>query len=169
LAKNHDAMLEFGYATAYIVCDRGVTHELVRHRLASFAQESTRYCNYSKDKFDNEVSFIEPPFGDNTIAREQWVYACELAESFYLDILKCGTSPQIARSVLPTCLKTEITVGANLREWRHIFKMRCATSAHPQMRELMLPALYIFYKKIPYLYKDLYEQFIGMPDLSPKI
>jgi thymidylate synthase (FAD) len=141
IKRGHEAMIEFGSMVVHFITDRGVTHELVRHRLCSFAQESTRYCNYSKDKFDNECSFIrssgiEPSGHDD----QQWREACEVAEKEYFAMLECGMAPQIARSVLPNSLKTEIVVKANFREWRHIFKLRAISkAAHPDMRALMIP------------------------------
>lgn len=140
IKREHESVLEHASATILFVCDRGVSHELVRHRLASYSQESTRYCNYGKDKFDNEISVIEPPGLSAKKAYHSWLLACKEAESQYLWMLKAGLSPQIARSVLPTCLKTEIAVTANLREWRHILKLRTSKAAHPQIREIMLMA-----------------------------
>ncbi|MDR3436464.1 FAD-dependent thymidylate synthase [Telmatospirillum sp.] len=139
-ASEHESVLEHGSITVKFICDRGVSHELVRHRLASFSQESTRYCNYSKDKFGNELTFIRPCFfKEGWEATILWQDAMANAEQTYLDMLKAGASPQEARSVLPNSLKTEIVVTANPREWKHIFKLRCATAAHPQMREVMIP------------------------------
>lgn len=149
--RGHHAMLEHCTASVKFVCDRGVSHELVRHRLCAYAQESTRYCNYSKDKFDREISVIEPP-GLSPEARRCWQRACGCAEDEYMRLIDMGVAPQIARSVLPTCLKTEIWCTANLREWMHIFKLRCAPEAHPQIRELMLQAQAIFAKEIPELF-----------------
>lgn len=149
--RGHHAMLEHCVASCKFVCDRGVSHELVRHRLASFAQESTRYCNYGKDKFGNEISVIEPP-GLDSIQKDIWKTSCLEAERCYLNLIKLGTPAQIARSVLPTCLKTEIWTTTNLREWMHIFKLRCSNKAHPQIRELMLQAQEIFAKKIPSMF-----------------
>lgn len=125
------------------VCDRGVSHELVRHRVASFAQESTRYCNYSKDKFGNAVTFIKPCFFDvKDSMYDVWKRQCESAEQWYLAMLANGASPQEARSILPNSLKTEIVVTANEDEWQHIFNLRAKGTTgkpHPQMLELMLP------------------------------
>ena len=141
ICKNkHESVLEHGSIIVKIICDRGVSHELVRHRLASFSQESTRYCNYSKDKFGKEITVIEPCFSTwDTILRDIWKESCEQAEVYYFKLLEMGATPQEARSVLPSSLKTEIVITANLREWLHIFKMRTAKEAHPQMREIMIP------------------------------
>ena len=133
--SGHHAMIEHAVASFRIVTDRGITHEIVRHRLASYAQESTRYCNYSQDKFDRECSFIEPP-GLNMTQQSHWKGACATAESHYFYMLENGCSAQIARSVLPNCLKTEIVMMANFREWRHFIKLRASKAAHPQIRPI---------------------------------
>ncbi len=133
--KNHESVLEHSAATFRFVCDRGVSHEIVRHRLASYSQESTRYCNYSKDKFGNQITVIEPP-GLTAEARMSWMSAVGTAEECYFAMLKEGASPQIARSILPTCLKTEVVMTANFREWCHFLKLRTSEAAHPQMREV---------------------------------
>ncbi len=131
----HHAMLEHASASFRIITDRSISHEIVRHRLASYAQESTRYCNYSKNKFGKECSFIEPP--DLTANQKAlWLIACQGVERFYFDLLEEGCTPQIARSVLPNCLKTEIIMTANFREWRHFIKLRTSKKAHPQIRPL---------------------------------
>jgi len=159
--RGHYAMLEFGWATAKITADRGLTHELVRHRLASFAQESTRYCNYSKGKFQSEITVVEQPgIPSGTPQRMVWLDAMAAAEKSYLQLIELGVSPQEARSVLPIGLKTEITIGANTREWRHIFEMRCAPAAHPIIRGVMLGALRLFSERMPSLYEDLAEKYL---------
>lgn len=148
--KGHESVIEHVCLTAKFVIDRGVSHELVRHRLASFTQESTRYCNYKT----KGVVFIEPP-GLDEETRKLWLHSVSVAEATYLNMLDRGVSPQIARSVLPNSLKTEIVVTANLREWRHIFKLRCAKPAHPQMREVMIPLLRQFQLAIPVVFDDI--------------
>jgi len=159
--RGHHAMLEFGYATAHIIADRGLTHELVRHRLASFAQESTRYCNYSKGKFTSEITVIEQPgIVKGTEEHLVWCAAMEDIQEKYMKLLELGVKAEIARSVLPIGLKAEINIGANLREWRHIFKMRCASSAHPIIRGVMLEALEEFVDYMPAIYEDLAEEFL---------
>ncbi len=135
LKRGHESVIEHASAAFKIITDRGITHEIVRHRIASFSQESTRYCNYSKDKFDNEISVIEPPEMNNA-AKEAWVTACQTAETEYFKMLAAGATPQIARSVLPTCLKSEIIMTCNFREWRHFLKLRLANGAHPQIIQI---------------------------------
>lgn len=135
--KNHESVLEHANVTVRVVCDRGVTHEIVRHRIASYSQESTRYCNYSNDKFGNEITVIEPCFLENgTENYDLWLNSCENAERMYFKMLENGMTPQEARSVLPNSLKTEIVMTMNVRSWRNFFKLRCSKEAHPQMREV---------------------------------
>ena len=131
--------------------DRGIALELVRHRECSFAQESTRYCNYSKDKHGNEITVISPTFfetrmglSSNSLVYEEWKHACEVAESKYFKLLEYGATPEQARTVLPHSTKAELVVTANLREWYHIFELRACEStgnAHPQVKEVMIPLL----------------------------
>ena len=134
VSNDHMAMLEFGSIIIRLICDRGVTHELVRHRLSSYAQESTRYCNYSKDKFGNEITVVKPvqmekDSGSYTV----WKSTCEEAEKCYFELLAQNVSQQVARSVLPTCLKTDIVMKTNFRELGHIFKLRISPKAHPDI------------------------------------
>lgn len=138
----HESVIEHSLMTVRFVCDRGVSHEMVRHRLCAFSQESTRYCSYSSGRFGSEITVIEPPFwkqGED--AEITWVAAMSNSQSSYMELMEDGAKPQEARSVLPNSLKTEIVVSANFREWRHIFRLRTSKKAHPQMRELMVPLL----------------------------
>ena len=135
LKRGHESVLEHASASFRIVCDRGVSHEIVRHRIASYSQESSRFCDYSKDKHGSGIAVIEPPGLDNAMFTS-WKSACRKSESVYLELLKNGSTPQIARSVLPTCLKTEIVMTANFREWRHFIQLRTSPAAHPQIREI---------------------------------
>lgn len=163
IKKGHEAMIEHGNITVRFITDRGVTHELVRHRLASFAQESTRWCNYG----DTDIKFIRPIFhwgnslkiaGYDTDEQNKmiiWTEAMKAASSSYKNMIAMGCSPQEARSVLSNSLKTEIVVTANIREWRHIFKLRTAQAAHPQIRVLMIPLLKELRKLVPSLFDDI--------------
>ena len=156
IKRGHEAVLEHASVTVKFVVDRGVSHEIVRHRLAAYCQESTRYCNYSKDGFGRQVTFIQPHFLDRgTRGWELWVLACEQAEKAYFDLLNWGCSPQEARAVLPNSLKTEVVMTANLREWRHFFKLRTAPAAHPQMREVTIPLLRRMQELIPVVFDDI--------------
>jgi thymidylate synthase (FAD) len=135
--RNHESVLEHVSITVKFVFDRGVSHELVRHRLCAFSQESTRYCNYGKS---GEIKVIDPSFWSHSSKQWKiWKDAMEYAEQAYLALLENGAKPQEARSVLPNSLKTEIVTTANLREWRHIFRMRTSEAAHPQIKEVMSP------------------------------
>jgi len=152
--RGHEAMIEHVSFTVKFITDRGISHEIVRHRIASFAQSSTRYCNFAKDKFGNELTFITPvetTFGDMYAIRQ----SCMKAEECYMSMISNGTKPEIARSVLPNCLKTEIVMTANLREWRHFLKLRTAPTAHPQIRALTLPLLAELKDVLPEIFGDI--------------
>lgn len=154
--RSHEAMIEHVSITVRIVCDRGVSHELVRHRIASYAQESTRYVNYSKDKFGNEITVIKPCFWKtNPENYSIWEETMKNAESQYFKLLENGATPETARSVLPNSLKTEIVATMNLREWRHFFKLRADKAAHPQMREVAHMILRDFQRRIPVIFDDI--------------
>ena len=124
------------------ICDRGVSHEIVRHRVMSFAQESTRYCNYSKNKFGQELTFIEPawefPSSNIVNTRERFEAMLEEAEANYMELITLGFKPQEARAVLPNALKTEIVVTGFIDDWKHFFELRCDNAAHPDIRKLAL-------------------------------
>ncbi|MHA1821452.1 MAG: FAD-dependent thymidylate synthase [Promethearchaeota archaeon] len=156
---DHGAMLEHGgYLSVHFICNRGFTHEIVRHRIASFAQESTRYVDYSKGKFNSEITVIKPPtLKEGTEEYKVWLNAMKEAEKAYLELRSKNVPAQIARGVLPIDVKTEITVSANHREWRNIFKLRCAPDAHPSMHQLMRPLLKEVSEKIPILFDDLVQ------------
>lgn len=163
--RNHEAMLEHASISVRFITDRGVSHEIIRHRVASYAQESTRYCNYSKEQFGNEITVIEPCFWadqilDNYTRYDIWKSSCEVAEKAYFNLLSAGATPQEARSVLPNSLKTEIIVTMNIREWRHFFKLRAANvtgPAHPQIREIAVPLLKEFYSNLPEIFEDIFN------------
>lgn len=162
IKRGHEAMLEHSSLSVKFICDRGVSHELVRHRLASFAQESTRYCNYSQDKFGNELTFIKPIFlEEGSDSYKYWENAMSDAEIYYFSMLDSGCTPQEARSVLPNSIKTEVVMTANYREWRHFFWLRAARKtgpAHPQMEELTVPLLYEVSGLIPVVFDDIVEK-----------
>lgn len=156
IKRNHESVLEHYNISVRIICDRGVSHEIVRHRTASFSQESTRYCNYGNH---NQITVIAPCFFEENTARYNlWSNAIVAAEDAYLELLKFGATPQEARSVLPNSLKTELIVTLNLRGWRHFFKLRAANAcgkSHPQMLEITVPMLKEFKKKIPIVFDDI--------------
>jgi len=169
----HESVIEHESISVRFICDRGVTHEMVRHRLAAFSQESTRYCNYSK----KGMTFILPPWVDDFCLGEfdlnglrelfgkinqvsyspatAWLSAMEQATQYYDILIDAGWKPQQARSVLPNSLKTEIVMTANLREWRHVLKLRTSQAAHPQIREIMAPLLAELKSKIPVIFDDI--------------
>ena len=156
IKRGHEAVLEHYNITAKLTVDRGVSHEIVRHRLAAYCQESTRYCNYSQGKHGSEITVIKTLYlSKDTPAFRIWKTACERSEVAYFDLLNEGCSPQEARAVLPNSLKTEVMMTANLREWRHFFKLRTAPAAHPQMREVAIPLLRMMQESIPVVFDDL--------------
>ena len=174
-----ESVLEHVSITVRFICDRGVSHELVRHRLAAICQESTRYCNYSQDKFGHDITVIQPCFlhdmtrdtarddvGEYAAAYDQnldtkdveWFAAMLHAQGLYFGMLENGATPEEARAVLPNSLKTEVIMTANLRELRHILKLRCSKMAHPQCRELMIPLLHELQLKIPVVFDDIAQE-----------
>lgn len=152
IKSGHESVLEHGKATVRVICDRGVSHEIVRHRLASYSQESTRYCNYSGD-----ITFIIPPFTDSA-RYSAWLLAMRDAEEKYRLLIDRGAKPEEARSVLPNSLKTEIVMTMNIREWRHFFKMRLSKRAHPQMREVASLIYTELRRVIPVVFDDIEVQ-----------
>lgn len=162
LKRGHESVIEHEAITVRMICDRGITHEIVRHRIASYSQESTRYCNYAGDKFGNEITVIDIANGfeydlnkETDLKKyEAWMRAMKNAEKSYFEMLALGATPQEARSVLPNSLKTEIVMTMNLRAWRNFFRLRCDHHAHPQMREVANIALQIFKEKLPIFFSD---------------
>ena len=157
--NGHEAMIEHYSATVRFIIDRGVSHEIVRHRVASYAQESTRYCSYHKAKFGSEITVIRPSeFEPGTANYEIWAQACQACEKAYFALLENGAAPEFARDVLPTSLKTEIIVTMNLREWRHFFRLRAAGTTgrpHPQMRQVAQPLLEEMRRFLPEIFGDI--------------
>lgn len=171
IKRGHEAMLEHVSITVKFVTDRGISHEIVRHRLASYAQESTRYCNYSQDKFGHELTFIIPDFLEyGSEGFKLWKDEMKQVEKTYFAMLEAGHTPQEARSVLPNSLKTELVMTANLREWRAFFKLRAANStgaAHPQMLEITRPLLDDLKAMIPVVFDDItYEEKVVKEDVK---
>ena len=156
----HESVIEHEKITVRIVCDRGVTHEIVRHRIASYSQESTRYCNYCNDRFGNELTFVEPCFfstdSENDKKNKQiWLDSMETIEKNYNMLIENGARPEEARAILPNSLKTEIVVTMNLRSWRHFLKLRTGKTAHPQIKEISNMILDEFKAKVPSIFGDL--------------
>jgi len=180
IKSGHHSVIEHFSFSVKFICDRGVLAELTRHRLASFSVESTRYCNYTKDKFDNQLTFIipnwftyyipgeydkeklsileqstDPKINKNFYTEFIWLNAMKFSEDNYLNLIKLGWQPQQARSILPNSLKTEIVCTANLREWIHILKLRTSQAAHPQIREIMLPLLNELKNILPEFFENM--------------
>lgn len=157
--SGHEAMLEHVSITIMFTVDRGVSHEMVRHRMASFAQESTRYANYSKDKFGKEITVIYPFYlRIGTDAFRAWYDSCQTAENAYMEMLENGNTPQEARAVLPNSLKTDIWVTMNLRELRHFLKLRAegvTGKPHPQMSQVTVPLLKHLREYLPEVFDDI--------------
>lgn len=163
IKRGHLSVIEHENVSIKVICDRGVTHEIVRHRIASYSQESTRYCNYAKDKFGGQITVIDLATGFNydlTNPKDRakydiWMEAMQDAERHYLKMLEVGATPQEARSVLPNSTKTEIVITMNLREWRHFISLRRSPAAHPQMREVANKIFDVFSVCMPLFVSDL--------------
>ncbi len=154
--SGHESVIEHEKISVRIICDRGVTHEIVRHRIASYSQESTRYCNYANEKFGKELTLIKPIFwAVDSDEYRCWLETMKKIEDSYNFLIDKGVKPQEARSLLPNSLKTEIIVTMNLREWRHFFKLRTTSRAHPQMREVACAILDEFKKRVPVIFDDI--------------
>ena len=179
LTKQHVSILEFIDVRVKFTCSRITSQSIVRHRVGSYAQESTRYCNYTKDKFDGQLTFIIPEWIDleegeydgtrifdlDESKEFRFANTCLSAEDAYNELIteyKC--KPEEARDILPFCLKTEINVKYNLREWMHFFELRCSNHAHPEIRNLAKTVLKEFHNKIPLIFDELYERYIEQPD-----
>jgi thymidylate synthase (FAD) len=163
LKRGHEAVIEHESMTVLIICDRGVSHELVRHRIGSYCMESTRYVSYK----NKEIEFIKPCFwkendweiGLNDMKNRLWQNTMKYIEDIYKQLIELGATPQEARSVLPNSLKTEIAVTFNLREWRHFLELRCAPTSHPQMREIALMCLRTLHNYLPIIFEDIWEKY----------
>ena len=167
MESGHHSVIEHASVTVKVVCDRGVSHEMVRHRIASFSQESTRYCNYSKGKHGSELITIRPFFWEpnpddcpavreyKEAQRMDWFEAMNFAQKIYMRMVERGAPPQEARTVLPNSLKTEVIMTTNLRSWRNFFQQRVAPAAHPQMRQIAQPMLDTFKSRIPLVFDDI--------------
>lgn len=179
IASGHESVIEHASITVRFITNRGVTHEMVRHRLASYSQESTRYCSYNKDKFDNQLTFIQPCWVNDEIIGDydinwigiygtdiaemskfdkptnRWFWSCANVEREYLRLLEDGWKPEQAREVLNNSIKTEIVMTCDIREWREVLRQRCSKYAHPQIRESMIPVLLDFQNLMPVIFDDI--------------
>ncbi len=158
--SGHESVIEHCSVTVRVVCDRGMSHEIVRHRIASYSQESTRYCNYSGKKFSHQITFVQPCFWDESTEQgkrnlEIWKDAMKKAEEAYFSLIENGATPEEARNILPNSLKTELVMTLNLRSWRNFFKLRTSPGAHPQVRRLAKDMLDKFKELIPVVFDDI--------------
>ncbi len=159
IASGHESVLEHEKLTIKFVCDRGVSHEIVRHRIASYSQESTRYCNYNKEKFGKELTLIRPCFWKEDEEKYKiWCDVMEKVEDNYNQLISMGAKPEEARSILPNSLKTEIVVTMNIRELRHFLRLRTSKKAHPQMREVADMLLKYVQETLPVFFEDIIDE-----------
>lgn len=155
ITRGHESVLEHEKVTIRMTCDIGVYKDLTRHRIASFSIESTRYCNYGKDKFNNEIKFIKPcNMDEGTELYEKWTKVCKMIEDFYIDMSKLGATPDQLRMILPHSTAAEVTMTANIREWKHILDLRTSTHTHPAIRQLLIPLLLHFKKIMPEIFEE---------------
>ena len=156
ITRGHESVLEHEKVTIRLYCDLGVYKDLTRHRTASFSIESTRYCNYGKDKFDNELKVIRPcNIEEGTDIYANWKNACEAIEKNYMEMSKKGALPDQLRMILPHSIAAEVTMTANIREWKHILSLRASNHTHPSIRQLMIPLLLYFKQIMPEIFEDV--------------
>lgn len=156
ITRGHESVLEHEKVTIRMYCDLGVYKDLTRHRIASFSIESTRYCNYGKDKFDNELKIIKPcNIEEGTDIYANWKNACEAIEKNYMEMSKKGALPDQLRMILPHSIAAEVTMTANIREWKHILSLRASNHTHPSIRQLMIPLLLYFKQIMPEIFEDV--------------
>ena len=153
--RGHESILEHEKITIRMTCDVGVYKDLTRHRFASFSIESTRYCNYGKDKFDNEINFIRPLFADELDKFNIWKDTMQTIEDAYMKMVAAGYKPDEMRMILPHSVAAEVTMTANIREWKHILDLRTKKMAHPAVQQVMIPLLLNFKKNMPEIFGDI--------------
>ena len=156
ITRGHESVLEHEKVTIRMTCDVGVYKDLTRHRIASFSIESTRYCNYGKDKFNSEVKFMKPcNIDEGTNVYELWKNTCENIEKNYIQMSKLGATPDELRMILPHSTAAEVTMTANIREWKHILLLRTSNHTHPSIRQLLIPLLIHFKEIMPEIFEDV--------------
>ncbi len=156
ITRGHESVLEHEKVTVRMTCDVGVYKDLTRHRVASFSIESTRYCNYGKDKFNNEIKFIKPcNMEEGTQVYNLWENACGAIEKNYIEMSKLGATPDELRMILPHSTAAEVTMTADIREWKHILDLRTSKHTHPAIRQLLIPLLLYFKKTMPEIFEDV--------------
>jgi len=154
--RGHESILEHEKITIRMICDIGVYKDLTRHRHASFSIESTRYCNYGKDKFENQIKFIKPVnIEEGTEIYEEWKKSLEEIEKHYIKMVELGATPDQMRMILPHSTAALVTMTANIREWKHIFSLRCTKHAHPAVEQVMIPLLLHFKKHMPEIFENI--------------
>ena len=153
--RGHESVLEHEKITVRMTCDVGVYKDLTRHRFGSFSIESTRYCNYSKDKFDNNIKFIEPIYFDDGDKGQLWADTMMAIENQYMKMAAAGCAPDEMRMILPHSTAAEVTMTANIREWRHILDLRTKKMTHPAIRQLLIPLLLKFKADMPELFNSI--------------
>lgn len=159
IAQGHLSVVEHEIVTFRVVCDRAIAHQITRHRIASYTQESTRYCDYSDERFGGQITVIRPPFWpEGSTGYSLWLQAMGEAERAYVNLIATGSTPEQARVVLPLGLKTELVMTMNLRQWRHFLSVRTGNDAHPQIRSLALSMLEELQSRIPIVFDDLVEE-----------
>ena len=156
ITRGHESVLEHEKITVRMICDIGVYKDLTRHRIASFSIESTRYCNYGKDKFNNEIKFINPcNIEEGTELYELWKSACQNIEEAYIKMANLGATPDQMRMILPHSTAAEVTMTANIREWKHILALRASNHTHAAIRQLLIPLLLHFKTIMPEIFDDV--------------
>lgn len=156
ITRGHESILEHEKITIRMICDVGVYKDLTRHRIASFSIESTRYCNYGKDKFSNQINFIKPVNIDETSELyKEWKISCEEIEKHYMKMSELGATPDQMRMILPHSTAAQVTMTANIREWKHILALRCTSHTHPAVEQVMIPLLLYFKENMPEIFEDI--------------
>lgn len=155
ITRGHESVLEHEKVTVRIYSDIGSYKDLTRHRFASFSVESTRYCSYDKDKYGNEIKFINPVYIEDKNVYELWKKTMQEIEKNYIEMKKLGATTDMCREVLPHSTAAEYTMTANIREWKHIFSLRANNHVHPSIRQIMIPLLKYFQKEMPEIFGDI--------------
>lgn len=160
ITRGHESVLEHEKITVRMCVDIGVYKDLTRHRVASFSIESTRYCNYGKDKFENEIKFIKPcNIEENTELYKKWKETLQIIEKEYLEMAELGATPDQMRMILPHSTSAEVVMTANIREWKHVLELRTTKFVHPSVRQVMIPLLLLFKKEMPEIFDKIeYDQ-----------
>ena len=164
ITRGHESVLEHEKVTVRIYSDVGSYKDLTRHRFASFSVESTRYCSYDKDKYGNEIAFMNPVYIENKEMYETWKKTMQEIENSYIEMKKLGATTDMCRELLPHSTAGEYTMTANIREWKHILSLRTTKHVHPSIRQVLIPLLKYFKEEMPEIFGDVeYDE-----DFNPK-